>query len=250
MAGITGLRINGPMTESYPTVLSGASPSGVPVAIKILLASSSEMNICESLQLRGFSEETQTATGMINGSLIDILHHDTSDVAAFGRAPGHFKALVMPRYVCTLAQLPQLHDDALATGGEAMCAALDYVHSKSLVHMDVKASNVFINGQGRWHLGDFGSCVEIGGGVISYTDCFHPSSKKLAVAEIAFDMDFLLSMLVIEIHKTDDAWKTILYKDGRLCADSILRACRSVTHESLAALLSRLQSLLSASFCA
>lgn len=37
--------------------------------------------------------------------------------------------------------------------------ALQYLHSKDIVHRDVKTANVFLSDSGRWKLGDFGSAV-------------------------------------------------------------------------------------------
>jgi serine/threonine protein kinase len=35
--------------------------------------------------------------------------------------------------------------------------AIEYMHSKSIIHMDVRDANIFIDYNGDWVLGDFGS---------------------------------------------------------------------------------------------
>ncbi len=40
-----------------------------------------------------------------------------------------------------------------------VCLALDFMQRKGLVHCDIKPSNIFLNADGRWQLGDFG-CVQ------------------------------------------------------------------------------------------
>ncbi|KAL0047618.1 hypothetical protein WJX82_007839 [Trebouxia sp. C0006] len=58
---------------------------------------------------------------------------------------------------------------AIETGGRRMLRALEYIHSKRLVHMEVKGNNIFVDMFGNWWLGDLGSAVQMGGFVHSTT---------------------------------------------------------------------------------
>lgn len=85
-----------------------------------------------------------------------------------------FRALLMPRYVTTLAETAQLCETALFAGFQQMIAAVEYMHSLNLVHMDIKGDNIFLDSQGKWFLGDFGSCKEEHKDITSFTRFFLP----------------------------------------------------------------------------
>ena len=58
------------------------------------------------------------------------------------------------RTAARLAAAGRLHD--VADIAKDLCAALDYIHGLGLVHRDVKPANVFLGGDGRVTLLDFG----------------------------------------------------------------------------------------------
>ena len=73
------------------------------------------------------------------------------------------EGILMPKYACTLANVPAPMDAswALATA-RRVAAALDAVHSHGWLHGDVKPANIFIDAQaGCAWLGDFGSSVHL-----------------------------------------------------------------------------------------
>lgn len=56
-----------------------------------------------------------------------------------------FTLLVMPMYFCTLASTPYMSDEVLEREMRRMVKALEWVHSKGYVHMDVKVSQVRVS---------------------------------------------------------------------------------------------------------
>ena len=56
------------------------------------------------------------------------------------RSPGTFAALVMPKYVDTLASALRMSNEALLRGMTRMVKALDWIHDRDYVHMDFKVS--------------------------------------------------------------------------------------------------------------
>ena len=78
-------------------------------------------------------------------------------------------ALEMPLLTCSLSLVPRpISDEVLEEVARALLAALEFVHSKGIVHGDVKISNILIQ-KGKFYLADFGSSVKIGEPLTSTT---------------------------------------------------------------------------------
>lgn len=238
--------VNGPLSEAFPSVLSGATSTGLPVVIKIVHAA--EQTACRALNLPGFDSVDESCSNLVPCTVVELEHLHDVDNTTFARSPTSFKALVMPRYVCNLAELPQLDLECIVMGGRALQVALEYIHGRSLVHMDVKAANVFIDCHGSWRLGDFGSCVGVEHLVTSYSTMFHP--EKLKVANVSYDIDFLVVLLIVETLKAGDEWKAALFESSSISASNILLWSSSdkVKHEGLINLFGDLRPRMSNAF--
>ncbi|KXZ44093.1 hypothetical protein GPECTOR_74g707 [Gonium pectorale] len=66
-----------------------------------------------------------------------------------GHGPGLYSVLKMPLYASSLAKLPAAPPGAVLTGAQRMVAAVEWIHSKGYIHMDIKADNVFVDAEGR-----------------------------------------------------------------------------------------------------
>jgi serine/threonine protein kinase len=102
----------------------------------------------------------------------------------------------------TLASMLDVPANYLMSGGKRMVEALEWVHNKGFVHMDVKASNdfisklafsawrlwlfsptctqgdnIFLDAEGNWYLGDFGSAVMEGENVETVSPWFAPEAN-------------------------------------------------------------------------
>ena len=40
-----------------------------------------------------------------------------------------------------------------------ICEAIKYIHSREIIHRDIKSPNIFISNDGSARLGDFGLCI-------------------------------------------------------------------------------------------
>jgi len=75
--------------------------------------------------------------------------------------PTYSKAgIVMPHYPRTAATFSPVNDDTLADLIRPIGDAVIFLHGKNIIHMDIKPANIFIDDQGKWFLGDYGSACD------------------------------------------------------------------------------------------
>ena len=78
----------------------------------------------------------QEAVPIVQAELISL--RLSPDHGSTDRGPENHAAVVMPQYCGSLAAQLQMSEAAIEAGGRRMLRALEYIHSKILVHMDVK----------------------------------------------------------------------------------------------------------------
>ena len=131
-------------------------------------------------------------------------------------------ALLMRRYAQSLALAPQLDLAAVRVGVVRLQGALQFMHSRGWVHMDVKSDNVVMDTFGQWLLCDIGSCTRTGQPVTSYTDRFHPERLMLQAAVPGYDWDMLLVLLLVEADKK--GWQGLLSVETSRVSTQLLYA--------------------------
>ncbi len=109
----------------------------------------------EEQMLRRFIREAQVMESLHNPHLVPVYD---SGVGLIGDTPWYY--IVMPfmqggTLRARIRRSPLSLADACVDLGD-IANALDYIHSKGIIHRDIKASNVLLDAEGHCYLSDFG----------------------------------------------------------------------------------------------
>ena len=194
------MRINGSVFEDFPFILSAETAEGKYVLLKILKISGEATSL--DIRKQDIAYESD-ASRFIHEAIVPMERRSISIDMEIARAAncsaGIINVLVMPWYQCTLNKVPSGNRNRVATEGRKLLSALQYIHSEGVIHLDVKAMNVFIDSNtGAWHLGDFGSCKPIGQKITSSTFQFYFEEMAFTPAHPKHDYFMLLVLLLIE----------------------------------------------------
>jgi hypothetical protein len=221
------ITVGGPLFPEHASsamglLLSGTHVGGRSVVVKVLYAANAtsdgeplEAQVCRELSLQPW-DAPEHAHFLVRAT---VVHMDIprADAHTFARY-----AIVMQCHMKPLAELAQLSFGAVAAGCARLRAALDFMHSRGILHCDVKSANVLTQVDGSWLLSDFGSCAREGDSVTSATEVFHPTLRLgsrdeagrplVMPATPALDWQLLFCLLLVEVGKAD--WKARLIPPG------------------------------------
>jgi tRNA A-37 threonylcarbamoyl transferase component Bud32 len=130
-----------------------------PVAVKLFRVEPDE------LARRRFQDEARALARLSHPGLVSVYDVDTQD----GR-PYLVMAPVLGPSLLTKLSRGTLPPDEVQYLGGVLSAALAHVHSRGVVHRDVKPSNILLDEQGMPHLGDFGIALLAGSARLTRTD--------------------------------------------------------------------------------
>ena len=128
-------------------MLTAIHDSGRPCIVKLLgtrvsLDSSEQPGGAEAAAVRLVCDTAavEKAVPVVQAELITL--HLSADHRSTSHGPGKYAAIVMPQYCSSVAAQVQMSEAAIENGAQRMMRALEYVHSKDMVHMDVKVQSL------------------------------------------------------------------------------------------------------------
>jgi hypothetical protein len=202
-----GITVNGPYDADRPYLLTASDFTGKQLMVKLLKVQRDLVGVKDSEQEAALKHEDDMVKilGLANPSVNFVpmrrttitIPSDPQVVKMVSTAPGNFTALIMPRFITTVARAPLFSHQALADGAVTMIYALEYMHALHIAHLDVKGDNVFVSQEGVWHLGDFGSSRYFKSAVVTTSSSFYPHRIVGEEAHARFDWYMLCVMLCL-----------------------------------------------------
>ena len=179
------IAINGPWLPSHPQLVTGVDlRTKLLLVLKLLppcsdqqkLAAQSERHAIKTLGLDSLSQQS----ALVNCCLVKVCI-SSQHATALEIGEGQYDAVKMPRFAAGLSQLPQLSPDIIHQGALRLESALQEMHAANLLHADVKSDNVVLNAADKWHLADYGACVEFGQPIKICTEVCSRSEHSLVL---------------------------------------------------------------------
>ena len=179
--------------------------TGLDVIVKVAVGShQDEVEICETIT------KHQLYTEATKESQCCLVSMQIVDTSAENRK-GVFRAVVMKRYVDDLAHshrvlLPSL----FFRQARRIVDAVNMLHSIGYVHCDIRLDQIFIDEQGNWHLGDFGSCLALGTGFskVRSSSCYHPKQMKTSYfgeeSKVEYNLDWHMLAVALALFLRPD----------------------------------------------
>jgi serine/threonine protein kinase len=221
--GQAGVNIAGPLSDDKPKLLAGVRQDGSAIVIKMLFTDTDDVRPLWEREAEIDCEVKCCKDLAVMDGSIALVQHEVvvlqvpNEFSMQTRRRGTFQALLMPRYLNSLARSQVFPKAVVAREARRLIAALKYMHAQGYVHMDVKGDNVFVDNSGAWFLGDFGSACRIGEVIRTTTPTFYHCSMG-ANAIPKYDWFMLLVLLLVELEDKDE-WYQRLVVEGQRCVD-------------------------------
>jgi hypothetical protein len=198
------LHINGPVSIKNPNILTAVDEDQNQFIVKLLRPSN---HVSYDVQRVEMVQERETCVSLgLEAPPVALCPVEVIPVAYEGR---DYIALKMPRYLTTLYDNPKAFHATIVTRGYDLVGAIQYMHERGFVHMDIKSDNIFVGADKTWVLGDFGSSKPIGGAVTS-CNLSQFVNFPLVTAQPMYDWFMLLLVLIKESLDDKNSWIGLL----------------------------------------
>lgn len=199
------LHINGPIKPNFPHLLTAHEEDGTMKLVKIFIPTERPL-----MSRTGVPNEMEIAAAAFTNNALVPMRHETITITQqqaeeAGCRAGKYEALVMPRYTNVLSAEASGNRNLVARECARLVRAVGYLHSQGVVHMDIKADNVFLDNTSQYHLGDFGSCVHRGERVTSCTVHYLFENPMRKTAHPIYDW-FMLLVLILSEGSKEGRW--------------------------------------------
>ena len=132
-----GIAVDGPLSDQLLCLY--ASRDDVPSVIKLLKNDIKGARHREVSAVQALQDVMIDSIPLVPYKLIELVLDESHTSTC--HPPGTYSALISPRYVYSVAKMvPQPQLSAIVEGGKRIMQALEQIHSKGFVHMDVKVS--------------------------------------------------------------------------------------------------------------
>jgi serine/threonine protein kinase len=234
------LHINGPISDHYPNILSAIDENEDWYVLKLLRITYDDGISC-SVQQREHAQEIQRCTELgLASPVVALCPVEAIEVDYEGQ---RYVVLKMPRCMQTLYDKPRTFPNAILKQGTQLMEALTYIHNHNIVHMDIKADNIFIRQDKSWLLGDFGSSKHINEEVTS-TNLGPFVRFKILTAQPKYDWLMLLMVLLKETLPNKHHWiKAFCDVDNKYNWEKIVKYIEELGNTMLKDLFVKLQGL-------
>ena len=237
-----GVRIMGPLRSDKPKILTGRRRDGTAIVVKLLNLDNDDVRPVD-LRLEEMENEAkcceELAAVTVDTSIALVRHEVVTlqvpeEFVLMSRRRDSFKALLMTRYVESLARGGVYALELVAREASRVTAALKFMHYHRYVHMDVKGDNVFVDNSGAWFLGDFGSACKIGEPIRTSTPTFyHCDMGGRALAK--YDWFMLLVLILVELDdKNKWSERLVVSDERRVSYDMVMfEADKAMSNETI-----------------
>eukprot|EP01012_Entosiphon_sulcatum_P028868 TRINITY_DN3502_c0_g1_i10.p1 TRINITY_DN3502_c0_g1~~TRINITY_DN3502_c0_g1_i10.p1 ORF type:complete len:198 (+),score=31.45 TRINITY_DN3502_c0_g1_i10:110-703(+) len=118
-----------------------------------------------------------------------------------------------------------LSDEKFSSNVEGLISGVTYIHNSGMVHVDIKAGNIFIQPDGSWILGDYGSTVVINGEILEATTNRYPVGLHNQQAKVEFDWYHLWEAMLMFL--LQEKWAE-LFEENRISTAKMIHFQQSL----------------------